>query len=109
MLLRTDLVETDITTREADGHVFFRAWLRRRPAIGLRQAQPPVGLQDASVKALGSDTPGRFREIISDPLNLLIERHPRAGLIADGLVTLHNGNVGDQAGAGVAFDQQVQR
>ncbi len=91
--LLPDLVETDITEREAGGHVFFRAWLRRRPHVGPRPAQPPVGLQDASVKALGSDTPGRFREIVSDPLNLLIERHPRAGLIADGMVTLHNGNV----------------
>ena len=33
----------------------------------------------------------RFREIISDPLNLLIERVPMAGVIADGRITLHNG------------------
>ena len=85
--LISNLAETDISQRETDGRFFFRAWLRRRPT------QPLVGLKDASVKALGSDTPGRFREIVCDPLNLLIERHPRAGLIADGLVTLHNGNV----------------
>jgi hypothetical protein len=34
---------------------------------------------------------GRFREVISDPLNLLIERVPDAGAVVDGLVTLHNG------------------
>lgn len=33
----------------------------------------------------------RFREIISDPLNLLIERVPMAGVVADGRITLHNG------------------
>lgn len=33
----------------------------------------------------------RFREIISDPLNLLIERVPMAGAIANGQITLHNG------------------
>jgi hypothetical protein len=35
---------------------------------------------------------GRFREIVSDPLNVLIERDPRAGIVEDGLVWLHNGN-----------------
>lgn len=35
----------------------------------------------------------RFREIVSDPLNLLIERVPEAGYVgADNRVTLHNGN-----------------
>jgi hypothetical protein len=43
-------------------------------------------------KAESGDFFGRFREIVSDPLNLLIERHPSAGLIEDGLVTLHNGH-----------------
>lgn len=42
-------------------------------------------------KADANDFAGRFREIISDPLNLLIERVPDAGLVRDGLVTLHNG------------------
>ena len=37
------------------------------------------------------DYAGRFREVISDPLNLLIERVPDAGFVEDGLVTLHNG------------------
>jgi hypothetical protein len=43
-------------------------------------------------KAGASDFLGRFREIISDPLNLLIERDARSGVVEDGLVYLHNGN-----------------
>lgn len=43
-------------------------------------------------KANEEDMLGRFREVISDPINLLIERVPEAGYIQDGLVTLHNGN-----------------
>ena len=37
------------------------------------------------------DNLARFREIISDPLNLLIERVPEAGYVQDGFVVLHNG------------------
>lgn len=43
-------------------------------------------------KASSSDLLGRFREIVSDPINLLIERVPQAGFIQDNLVCLHNGN-----------------
>ena len=43
-------------------------------------------------KAAAGDFAGRFREIISDPLNLLIPRHPLAGTVEDGLVVLHNGH-----------------
>lgn len=42
-------------------------------------------------KAKSDDFNGRFREIISDPLNTFIRRHPFAGHIFDGRVTLHNG------------------
>ena len=49
------------------------------------------GEQSSPVKALAADFRGRFREIISDPLNVLIERHPLAGCISDGMVVLHNG------------------
>ena len=42
-------------------------------------------------KAPASDFLGRFREIVSDPLNLLIERHPLAGYVDGGYVYLHNG------------------
>jgi hypothetical protein len=43
-------------------------------------------------KAQEGDYLGRFREIISDPLNLLIERVPMAGVVQDNEVFLHNGN-----------------
>ncbi len=44
------------------------------------------------VKADGADFLGRFREIVADPLNLLIRRHPHAGMIEGDHVILHNGN-----------------
>jgi hypothetical protein len=43
-------------------------------------------------KAKNEDFVGRFREIISDPLNILIERVPQAGLVEGNEVYLHNGN-----------------
>ena len=43
-------------------------------------------------KATETDFLGRFREIISDPLNLLIERVPMAGVVQGNEVILHNGN-----------------
>lgn len=43
-------------------------------------------------KAGAADFLGRFREIVSDPLNLLIDRHPLAGCIENDLVYLHNGH-----------------
>lgn len=46
----------------------------------------------SNTKADDSDFPGRWREIISDPLNLLIEKHPLAGFVRDNMVVLHNGN-----------------
>ena len=45
-----------------------------------------------TIKADSSDFLGRFREIVSDPLNLAIERHPLAGFIEGDSVILHNGN-----------------
>jgi len=42
-------------------------------------------------KAGGGDFLGRFREIVSDPLNLLIPRHHLAGSVSNGKVVLHNG------------------
>jgi hypothetical protein len=44
------------------------------------------------LKAHDADIIGRFREIISDPLNLLIERVPMAGIVDGYEVYLHNGN-----------------
>ncbi len=42
-------------------------------------------------KASSTDFMGRFREIVSDPLNLAIRRDPRAGFIEGNYVYLHNG------------------
>jgi len=42
-------------------------------------------------KAKPDDLFGRFREIVSDPLNLLIERVPMAGYVEGEQVYLHNG------------------
>lgn len=57
-----------------------------------------------SPKADAGDFMGRFREIVSDPLNLLIERHPLAGhLISDGTVVLHNGNRVPSGGANAYY------
>jgi hypothetical protein len=42
-------------------------------------------------KAAGVNFEGRFREIVSDPINLLIKRHPLAGFRVAGNVVLHNG------------------
>jgi len=55
-------------------------------------------------KAPADDFPGRFREIISDPLNLLIRRVPDAGIVRDGLVCLHNGIKVPFSGAGAYYD-----
>lgn len=54
-------------------------------------------------KAAAEDLRGRFREIVSDPLNLLIQRVPEAGEVRDGLVCLHNGNRVPIAGEGAYF------
>jgi hypothetical protein len=63
-------------------------------------------------KASERDLLGRFREIISDPVNLLVERIPAAGFVQDNDVFLHNGNrvplVGDAAYYG-AFSQRHSR
>ncbi|NET09111.1 MAG: hypothetical protein F6K16_31290 [Symploca sp. SIO2B6] len=42
-------------------------------------------------KAKDDDFMGRFREIVSDPLNLAIRRKPYAGLVDSNYVYLHNG------------------
>ncbi|MBR0779579.1 FkbM family methyltransferase [Bradyrhizobium diazoefficiens] len=48
---------------------------------------------------------GRFREILSDPLNCLIARVPAAGIVRDGLVTLHTGLVVPVNGSGSYYDR----
>ncbi len=44
------------------------------------------------LKAEANDFAGRFREIISDPLNLLINRHALAGVVENNFIILHNGH-----------------
>jgi len=50
-------------------------------------------VDSGAVAPKAHDLRGRFREIISDPINLLIQRHPLAGCTQNGFVVLHNGNV----------------
>lgn len=51
------------------------------------------GRANADVNGKAANFIERHREIISDPLNLLIARHPKAGYLdADDHVYLHNGN-----------------
>jgi len=54
-------------------------------------------------KAGANDVLGRWREIISDPLNLLLDRHPQSGFVRDNLVYLHNGNRVPIAGPGAYY------
>ncbi|MEM6901796.1 MAG: hypothetical protein AAF556_00985 [Pseudomonadota bacterium] len=49
------------------------------------------------------DVLGRFREVLSDPIGLLIERVPDAGVVREGLVTLHNGNRVPISGPGAYY------
>jgi Methyltransferase FkbM domain len=53
----------------------------------LRPAETAVPLKSES-----EDFIGRFREIISDPINILIRRVPEAGVVEGDFVYLHNGN-----------------
>jgi hypothetical protein len=55
-------------------------------SLGMAEMTPPPS------KAAAEDLLGRFREVISDPLNLLIERVPMAGVVQGNEVYLHNGN-----------------
>ena len=54
-------------------------------------------------KADSGDFLGRFREVVSDPLNLLIERVPMAGFLDGNQVYLHNGLRVPIAGPGAYY------
>ena len=54
-------------------------------------------------KATSGDFLGRFREVISDPLNMLIERVPMAGFVQGDQVFLHNGLLVPIAGPGAYY------
>lgn len=58
-----------------------------------------------TLKAADTDFVGRCREVISDPLNLLIERVPEAGLLEGNEVCLHNGIRVPVAGPGAYYGQ----
>lgn len=64
----------------------------RRQALN-KNAPSSLNSQKAELtaKAGVNDLVGRFREIVSDPLNLAIRRDPRAGFVEDGYIYLHNG------------------
>jgi hypothetical protein len=57
----------------------------------------------APPKAEGDDLLGRFREVVSDPINVLIERVPLAGVVHDNEVYLLNGNRVPISGAGAYY------
>jgi len=56
-------------------------------------------------KASAENFVERFREVVSDPLNLLIKRTPSAGYIdKDNCIILHNGNRVPRGGPGAYYD-----
>ena len=55
------------------------------------------------LKARPNDFLGRFREVVSDPLNLLIQRVPNAGYVEGDQVYLHNGLHVPVVGAGAYY------
>jgi hypothetical protein len=59
-------------------------------------------------KAQSADLLSRFREVISDPLNLLIERVPQAGAVEGNDVYLHNGNRVPLSGAAAYYGPFAQ-
>jgi hypothetical protein len=60
------------------------------------------------LKSTPDDILSRFREVISDPLNLLIHRVPLAGLVEKNEVYLHNGNIVPLGGADAYYGQFSQ-
>jgi hypothetical protein len=74
----------------------FEIWvkkLRGKKSNGIKYSGIAEGFaaQMVPLKARDIDFDGRFREIIADPVNMLIKRDPLAGCIDDGKVVLHNG------------------
>jgi len=64
--------------------------LPRRLLKALFPRDEPFADATALAKAVRYDE--RFREVLSDPINLLVRRLPEAGYVdAEGLVILHNG------------------
>ena len=75
----------------------------------LNKKNPPLKTASADFlsleKASAENFVERFREVVSDPLNLLIKRTPSAGYIdKDNCIILHNGNRVPRGGPGVYYD-----
>jgi Methyltransferase FkbM domain len=69
----------------------FQKWLLTS-AVPLNSGVSPRDINsNVPTKAKVDDFLGRFREIVSDPINLLIQRDAFAGCIESGMVILHNG------------------
>ena len=95
--MRADEVAAGPTPPPAD--------MARAPARA-EQPRRAVGADATVPKAEARDFVGRFREILMDPLNLLITRVPSAGLVGqDGLVTLHNGLRVPRSGPGAYYGE----
>lgn len=74
--------------------------------LNLRIQDQPIANIDILQKATSSSFLERFREIISDPLNILIERVPEAGYVdQDGFVVLHNGHKVPYSGEYSYYDE----
>src|SRR5262249_59878055 len=72
-------------------------------AVSARFLHHEIEITTMFPKAQPSDFLGRFREVISDPLNLLIERVPLAGMGEANDVYLYNGLRVPAAGEGGYF------
>jgi hypothetical protein len=59
--------------------------LRRSP-FWIQEPKRESATLAHNTKTASNDFLGRFREVVSDPLNLLIDRDPQAGMVEDGLV-----------------------
>ena len=75
----------------------------------MQKVESFVGLAEALSHELppkppSNDSLGRFREIISDPINALIDRHPWAGQLLYNDVVLHNGVIVPSSGALSYYD-----
>jgi hypothetical protein len=82
---------------EVMNSVTQKAVARLKNRIAKYIDQPKKIISESSIDNNGlplkaTDYIGRFREIISDPLNILIKRDPRSGTQEGNYIYLHNGN-----------------
>ena len=70
------------------------------------QRMPSYTYANADSLEKASSNIERYREIVSDPLNLLVNRVPAAGyLVENGHVILHNGNRVPSGGVGAYYSE----